>query len=63
MFSLWVNIPDVSEYHNAFIFMNKQSKNNGMFDPKDKNTKVLRSAADYLPNEKSHVSVDIKFRM
>jgi hypothetical protein len=63
LLSLWANIPDVSEYHSAFIFMIKQSKNNGMLDPRDENTKVLRSAADYLPNEKSHVSVDINFRM
>jgi len=63
MFSLWVNIPEVSEYHSAFTFMIKQSKNNGMFDPNDENTKVLRSAADYLPNEKRHMSVDMNFRM
>jgi len=53
MVYLWANIPDVSEYHRAFIFMIKQSKNNGMLDPKNENTKALRRAAEYLPNEKT----------
>jgi len=53
MLSLWANIPEVSEYHSAFTFMIKQSKNSGMLDPNDENTKVLRSAANYLPKEKT----------
>jgi hypothetical protein len=55
MFFLWVSIPDVSEYHRALIFLIKQSKNNGMLDPKAESTAVLQSAADYLPNEKKNI--------
>jgi len=56
MLSLWANIPDVSEYHSAFIFMLKQSKNNGMLDPKDGNTRSSKRRGLFAQRKKSRVS-------
>jgi hypothetical protein len=46
-------VPDVSKHCYAFIFRNKQSKNNDLLNPEDGSTVSLQNVGNYLPSNKT----------